>query len=112
MASAKLFAVLILCLAAGNAMAQSPADTAKLIAGCGVPGSLAFKNNGLARHNAVATAKTCPAPCVKLLAAVPKTPACKSALAAITPPAVNAKILKVRLVRIARSASRSRARSC
>jgi hypothetical protein len=102
----KLFAVLALCMTV-SALAQiqvdSPAVVQRLIAACGVPGALAVKASGDACRNSIvpASVKVCPAPCKKLLAGVPKTPACAAALKAMTPAAVNAKVGKVSFALVA-----------
>lgn len=98
MVSTKLVALLVLCMAAG-AMAQADPAAQKLIAACGVRGALAVKASGVACQKAIApaTVKACPAPCAKLLAGVPKTPACAGALKSMTPAAINAKVGKVSL---------------
>jgi hypothetical protein len=99
MAAAKLLLALAVCLAVTGCMAivPTPAQEAAIVKNCGIPGALAVTANGALCEKAMipASVKTCPIPCQKLGAALPKSPLCAAALNAITPKVVTTKVAQV-----------------
>jgi hypothetical protein len=93
MASTKMMAVLVLCLALTGAMAQTPAQQLAIVQACGMKSAVAINAVGAKCYKAIRVAKTkCPTHCVKVATALKKSTNVVACITALSSLGVSSKL--------------------